>query len=262
MDQSLWIAKTGLEAQQTQMSVVSNNLANVNTTGFKRSNAIFQDLLYQNVRQAGGQSSQNTQLPSGLMLGTGTRVVATEKQYTQGNIVQSSNPLDVAIQGRGFFQVLMPDGTVAYTRDGSFQMDAQGQLVTSTGYQVQPAITIPTGAQGITIGNDGTVSVSVAGQSAPTQVGTLQLADFVNPAGLQPIGNNLAVETASSGSPQTGTPGLNGLGQTLQGSLETSNVNVVEELVNMIETQRAYEMNSKAVESTDEMLKFIVNNIS
>jgi flagellar basal-body rod protein FlgG len=262
MDQSLWIAKTGLEAQQTKMSVVSNNLANVNTTGFKRSNAIFQDLLYQNVRQAGGQSSQNTQLPSGLMLGTGTRVVATEKQYTQGNIVQSSNPLDVAIQGRGFFQVLMPDGTVAYTRDGSFQMDAQGQLVTSAGYQVQPAITIPSGAQGITIGNDGTVSVSVAGQAAPTQVGTLQLADFVNPAGLQPIGNNLAVETASSGSPQTGTPGLNGLGQTLQGSLETSNVNVVEELVNMIETQRAYEMNSKAVESTDDMLKFAVNNIS
>jgi flagellar basal-body rod protein FlgG len=262
MDQSLWIAKTGLEAQQTQMSVVANNLANVNTTGFKRSNAIFQDLLYQNVRQAGGQSSQNTQLPSGLMLGTGTRVVATEKQYTQGNIVQSSNPLDVAIQGRGFFQVLMPDGTVAYTRDGSFQMDAQGQLVTSAGYQVQPAITSPSGAQGITIGNDGTVSVSVAGQSAPTQVGTLQLADFVNPAGLQPIGQNLAVETASSGSPQTGTPGLNGLGQTLQGSLETSNVNVVEELVSMIETQRAYEMNSKAVESTDDMLKFIVNNIS
>jgi flagellar basal-body rod protein FlgG len=262
MDQSLWIAKTGLEAQQTKMSVVSNNLANVNTTGFKRSNAIFQDLLYQNVRQAGGQSSQNTQLPSGLMLGTGTRVVATEKQYTQGNIVQSSNPLDVAVQGRGFFQVLMPDGTVAYTRDGSFQMGAQGQLVTSAGYQVQPAITIPSGAQGITIGNDGTVSVSVAGQAAPTQVGTLQLADFVNPAGLQPIGNNLAVETASSGSPQTGTPGLNGLGQTLQGSLETSNVNVVEELVNMIETQRAYEMNSKAVESTDDMLKFAVNNIS
>lgn len=261
MDQSLWIAKTGLEAQQTRMSVVSNNLANVNTTGFKRSNAIFQDLLYQNVRQAGGQSSQDTQLPSGLSLGTGTRVVATEKQYSQGNIVQSENPLNVAIQGRGFFQVLLPDGTLGYTRDGSFQMDSQGQLVTSAGYQVQPAITIPSGAQGITIGNDGTVSVSVAGQASPTQVGSLQLVDFINPAGLQSIGENLAVETASSGSPQSGTPGINGLGKTLQGSLETSNVNVVEELVNMIETQRAYEMNSKAVQSTDEMLRFIVTNI-
>ena len=261
MNQSLWIAKTGLEAQQTRMSVVSNNLANVNTTGFKRSNVAFQDLLYQNVRQAGGQTSQDTQLPSGLMLGTGTKVVSTEKQYSQGNIAQSDNPLDVAVQGRGFFQVLLPDGTLAYTRDGSFQMDSQGQLVTSTGYQIQPAITIPDGAQGITIGNDGTVSVSVAGQASPTQVGSLQLADFINPAGLQPIGENLAIETAASGSPQTGTPGLNGLGKTLQGSLETSNVNVVQELVDMIETQRAYEMNSRAVQSTDQMLSFIVNNI-
>jgi flagellar basal-body rod protein FlgG len=261
MDQALWIAKTGLEAQQTNMSVVSNNLANVNTTGFKRSNAVFQDLLYQNLRQAGGQTSQDTQLPSGLMLGTGTRIVATEKLYTQGNIIQSQNPLDVAVQGRGFFQVLLPDGTLAYTRDGSFQMDSQGQLVTSTGYQVQPAITIPDAAQSVTIGKDGTVSVSLAGQSSPTQVGSLQLADFVNPAGLQPIGENMAVETASSGSPQTGTPGLNGLGTTLQGSLESSNVNVVEELVNMIESQRAYEMNSKAVQSADEMLRFIVNNV-
>jgi len=261
MDQTLWIAKTGLAAQQTNMSVVSNNLANVNTTGFKRSNAIFQDLLYQNVRQAGGQTSQDTQLPSGLMLGAGTKVVATEKQYSQGNIIKSDNPLNVAIQGRGFFQVLMPDGTLAYTRDGSFQMDSQGQLVTATGYQLQPAITIPDAAQSVTIGNDGTVSVSVSGQSSPTQVGTLTLADFINPAGLQPVGENLAIETASSGSPSTGTPGLNGLGKTLQGSLETSNVNVVEELVNMIETQRAYEMNSKAVQSADEMLRFIVNNV-
>ena len=261
MEQSLWIAKTGLEAQQTRMSVVSNNLANVNTTGFKRSNTIFQDLLYQNVRQAGGQTSQDTQLPSGLMLGTGTRVVATEKLYSQGNIIKSENPLDVAIQGRGFFQVLLPDGTLAYTRDGTFQMDSQGQLVTSTGYQIQPAVTIPDGAQGITIGNDGTVSVSLTGQATPTQVGSLQLADFVNPAGLQAIGENLALETAASGSPQTGTPGLNGLGQTLQGSRESSNVNVVEELVDMIETQRAYEMNSKAVQTTDEMLRFIVNNV-
>ena len=261
MNQSLWIAKTGLEAQQTRMSVVSNNLANVNTTGFKRSNVAFQDLLYQNVRQAGGQTSQDTQLPSGLMLGTGTKVVSTEKQYSQGNIVQNNNPLNVAVEGRGFFQVLMPDGTLAYTRDGSFQLDSQGQLVTSTGYQVQPAITIPDGSQAVTIGNDGTVSVSIAGQAAPTQVGSLQLADFINPAGLQPVGENLAIETAASGSPQTGTPGLNGLGKTMQGSLETSNVNVVQELVDMIETQRAYEMNSRAVQSTDQMLSFIVNNI-
>ena len=260
MNQALWIAKTGLEAQQTRMSVVSNNLANVNTTGFKRSNAIFQDLLYQNVRQSGGQTSQDTQLPSGLMLGTGTRVVATEKLFSQGNIVKSENPLHVAIEGRGFFQVLLPDGTLAYSRDGTFQMDSQGQLVTSAGYQIQPSITIPDGAQGITIGNDGTVSVTLAGQATPTQVGSLQLADFVNPSGLQPIGENLSLESAASGSPQTGTPGLSGLGKTLQGSLETSNVNVVEELVNMIETQRAYEMNSKAVEATDSMLKFIVNN--
>lgn len=260
MNQALWIAKTGLEAQNTQMAVVSNNLANVNTTGFKRGSAIFQDLLYQNVEQAGGQSTQNTQLPSGLMLGTGTRIAATEKEFTQGSIVQSNNPLDVAIQGRGFFQVLMPDGTLSYSRDGSFQMNAQGQLVTSTGYLVQPGITVPNGAQSVTIGNDGTVTANLAGQTSPTQIGTLQLADFVNPAGLQPLGNNLYQATAASGTPQTGTPGVNGLGTTLSGSLETSNVNVVEELVNMIETQRAYEMNSKAVSATDDMLKFIVNN--
>ncbi len=261
MYQALWVAKTGLEAQQTRMSVVSNNLANVNTTGFKRSHAIFEDLLYQNFRQVGGQTSQDTQLPSGFMLGTGTRVVSTEKLYSQGSIVQSENPLHVAIDGRGFFQVLMPDGTLAYTRDGTFQLDSQGQLVTSTGYQIQPAITIPDAAQSITIGADGTVSVSLAGQSSPTQVGSLQLTDFVNPAGLQPIGDNLTLETAASGSPQTGTPGLNGLGKLVQNSLETSNVNVVQELVDMIETQRAYEMNSKAVEATDNMLRFIVNNL-
>ena len=261
MNQALAIAKTGLEAQQTRMSVISNNLANVNTTGFKRSAAIFQDLLYQNMRQAGGQTSQDTQLPSGLMLGTGTKVVATEKLYSQGNIVQSDNPLSVAVEGRGFLQVLLPDGSLAYTRDGSLQMDSQGQLVTSTGYQIQPAITVPAGAQSITIGNDGTVSVTLAGTATPTQIGTLQLTDFVNPSGLQPIGDNLALETAASGSPQTGTPGVNGLGKTVQGSLETSNVNVVQELVDMIETQRAYEMNSKAVEATDGMLKFIVNSV-
>ena len=260
MNQALWIAKTGLEAQNTQMAVVSNNLANVNTTGYKRSSAIFQDLLYQNVRQVGAQSTQNTQLPSGLMLGTGTQIVATEKNFSQGSIVQSGNPLDMAIQGRGFFQILMPDGTLSYTRDGSFQMNSQGQLVNASGYPVQPTITVPNGAQSITVGNDGTVTATLAGQASPTQIGSLQLADFVNPAGLQPLGNNLYQASAASGTPQTGTPGVNGLGTTVQGSLETSNVNVVEELVNMIETQRAYEMNSKAVSATDDMLKFIVNN--
>jgi len=261
MDPALWVAKTGLEAQQTRMSVITNNLANVNTTGFKRDRAIFEDLVYQNVRQVGAQSSQNSQLPSGLMLGTGVRTVATEKLFTQGNLVQTGNSLDLAISGRGFYQVTMPDGTTAYTRDGSFQVDSQGQLVTSNGYLVQPGITIPQGAQSVTIGTDGTVSVQVSGQAAPTQVGSVQLADFINTAGLQPIGNNLYLETAASGSPQSGTPGLNGLGTLQQGSVEGSNVNVVEELVNMIETQRAYEMNSKAISTTASMLQYLNNNV-
>jgi flagellar basal-body rod protein FlgG len=261
MNQALWVAKTGLEAQQTRMGVITNNLANVNTTGFKRDRAIFEDLVYQNVRQPGAQSTQNSQLPSGLMLGTGVHTVATEKLYTQGNIAQTGNAFDLAVTGRGFFQVTMPDGTTAYTRDGSFQIDSQGQMVTASGYVVQPGITIPQGAQNVTVGSDGTVSAQIAGNAAPTQVGTLQLADFINTAGLQPIGNNLALETAASGSPQPGTPGLNGLGTLLQGSVESSNVNVVEELVNMIETQRAYEMNSKAISTTASMLQYLNNNV-
>ncbi len=261
MHPALWIAKTGLEAQQTRMGVVSNNLANVNTTGFKRDRAIFEDLLYQTVRQPGAQSSQDTTLPTGLMLGTGVRTVATEKLHTQGNMLQTGNALDVAIQGRGYFQILRPDGTLGYSRNGSFQVNEQGQLVTANGYQVQPAITIPSDAQSITIGADGTVSVQTPGTAAVTQVGNLQLADFINPAGLQPIGENLFLETTSSGAPQLSNPGLNGLGTTIQGSLESSNVNVVEELVNMIETQRAYEMNSKAISTSDQMLQYISNNL-
>lgn len=261
MNKAMWIAMTGLEAQQTRLSVISNNLANVNTTGFKRDRAVFEDLLYQTVRQPGAQSSQDTQLPSGMMLGTGVRTVATEKMHTQGNIVQTSNSLDVAVQGRGFLQVLMPDGTIAYTRDGAFQSDSSGQLVTASGYLIQPAITIPDNAQSLTIGSDGTVSVQVQGQAAPSQVGTLQLADFINPAGLQPIGQNLFLETGSSGSPSAGNPGLNGLGTLVQGALETSNVNSVEELVNMIEAQRAYEMNSKAISTADRMLQFVTSNL-
>ena len=255
MDSALWAAKTGLEAQQTRMAVTANNLANVNTTGFKRGRVAFEDLLYQNVRQVGADAAQDTQLPSGLTVGTGVRVVATEKTYTQGNLQVTNNALDVAINGRGFFQVALPDGTNAYTRDGSFKVNAQGELVTSGGYRVQPAVSIPDGAQSVSIGTDGAVSVQLAGQAAPSQVGSLQVVDFINPAGLQARGENLLLESAASGPPQTGTPGLNGLGSLQQGALEASNVNVVEELVAMIETQRAYEMNSKAVSTADKMLE-------
>jgi flagellar basal-body rod protein FlgG len=261
MNQGLWVAKTGLDAQQTRMAVVSNNLANVNTTGFKQGRAVFEDLLYQNVRQPGGQSSQDTLLPSGMNLGTGVRVVATEKLFTQGSVLQTDNAMDVAINGRGFFQVLKPDGDIAYTRDGTFQLNDQGEMVTSSGYVVQPGITIPDQAQSITIGLDGVVSVKLAGQASPTQVGTLEIADFINPVGLQPVGENLFIETAASGSAQPGTPGLNGLGALNQGALEGSNVNVVSELVNMIETQRAYEMNSKAISTNDQMMQYINNNL-
>ncbi|TAM46276.1 MAG: flagellar basal-body rod protein FlgG [Gammaproteobacteria bacterium] len=261
MNQALWVAKTGLEAQQTRMAVISNNLANVNTTAFKKGRASFEDLLYQNVRQVGGQTSQDTTLPSGLLLGTGVRTVATEKLHTQGNLIQTNNALDIAIDGRGFMQVAMPDGTVAYTRDGSFKVNAQGQLVTAGGYQLQPAITIPSSAQSITIGSDGTVSVKVSGSTSLTSVGNITLSDFINPAGLQAIGKNLYSETAASGTPQSGTPGASGLGMLAQGSLESSNVNVVEELVNMIETQRAYEMNSKAIQTSDQMLAYVNNNL-
>jgi len=261
MNPALWAAKTGLDAQQTRMAVTSNNLANVGTTGFKKGRAVFEDLLYQNVRQVGASTSQDTQSPTGLSLGTGVRVVATEKNFTQGNMSQTGNAYDVAINGRGFFQVLLPDGTMGYTRDGRFKISSQGELVTSSGYAVQPGITSPAGAQSVSIGKDGVVTVQMAGQSAPTQIGSLQLFDFINPAGLQPRGENMYVESAASGTAQSGTPGLSGLGTTEQGSLESSNVNVVEELVNMIETQRAYEMNSKAISTTDQMLQYITQQL-
>lgn len=255
MIRSLWISKTGLDAQQTQMDVIANNLANVSTNGFKRSRAVFEDLLYQNIRQPGAQTSQQTQLPSGLQLGTGVRPVATERIFTQGNLQQTGNDKDVAIQGAGFFQVLLPDGTTAYTRDGSFQVDSQGQLVTASGFPVQPSITIPAGSQAMTIARDGTVSVVTAGSATATQVGTLQLATFINPAGLLGKGENLFVETGASGNPTVNTPGTNSTGILSQGYVETSNVNVVEELVNMIQTQRAYEINSKAITTSDQMLQ-------
>ncbi len=261
MNPSLWVAKTGLDAQQTRMQVVSHNLANANTSGFKKGRAAFEDLLYQNVRQVGGQTSQQTRSASGLHLGTGVRVVSTEKIFSQGALSQTENALDLAINGRGFFQLTLPDGTAAYTRNGAFQLDDQGQIVTASGHVLQPGIAVPQGAQSITIGTDGVVSAQVPGQSTPVQIGTIQLADFVNAAGLQPRGENMFIESASSGSPQTGTPGLTGLGNLMQGALEASNVNVVEELVNMIETQRAYEMNSKAISSSDQMMQYLNNNL-
>lgn len=254
MIRSLYIAKTGLEAQQTNLDVISNNLANVSTNGFKRSRAVFEDLLYQNVRQPGAQSSQQTALPSGMQIGTGVRTVATERIHTQGNPQASGNSKDLMINGSGFFSVLMPDGTTAYTRDGAFQSDSNGQMVTSSGFVIQPAITIPANATSITVGRDGAVSVTTAGTAAPTQIGTLQVTTFVNPAGLESKGENLYVETGASGSPNTNTPGTNGAGVVMQGYVETSNVNVVEEMVNMIQTQRAYEINSKAITTSDQML--------
>ncbi|MGD9602590.1 MAG: flagellar basal-body rod protein FlgG [Gammaproteobacteria bacterium] len=261
MPSALHIAKTGLDAQQTRMSVIANNLANVSTTGFKKQRPAFEDLLYETVNQPGAASSQNTELPSGLMLGTGVRTVSAGKIFTQGTLEQTENSLDMAIQGRGFFQILLPDGSTGYTRDGSFAMNSQGQLVTAAGYQLDPAITIPAETLSVTVGTDGTVSAVVAGSNTPTQVGSIQLADFINPQGLQAIGDNLFKETVSSGAPQAGTPGLNGVGTLIQGNLEGSNVNVVEELVNMIETQRAYEMNSKAIKTVDEMLNFVAQTL-
>ncbi|MCX7193999.1 MAG: flagellar basal-body rod protein FlgG [Proteobacteria bacterium] len=255
MIRSLWISKTGLDAQQTQMDTIANNLANVSTNGFKRSRAVFEDLLYQTIRQPGAQSSQQTQIPSGLQIGTGVRPVAAERIHTQGNLQQTGNQLDVAINGSGFFQVLMPDGTTGYTRDGSFQQNAQGQMVTSSGFPVQPAITLPANAITVTIGQDGVVSVTQPGVAAPVQVGSMQLATFINPAGLQSQGQNLYQETASSGTPSTNVPGSNGSGTLSQNYVETSNVNVVEEMVNMIQTQRAYEINSKSITTSDQMLQ-------
>ncbi|WP_291969749.1 flagellar basal-body rod protein FlgG [Candidatus Symbiopectobacterium sp.] len=255
MIRSLWIAKTGLNAQQTNMDVISNNLANVSTNGFKRQRAVFEDLMYQTIRQPGAQSSEQTTLPSGLQLGTGVRPVSTERIHTQGGMSETGNSKDVAINGQGFFQVQMPDGTTAYTRDGAFQLDGNGQLVTSSGYLVQPAITIPANATELTIGRDGVVSVKLQGQTATNQIGQMTLATFINDSGLESIGENLYLETTSSGAPNEINPGLNGAGLLCQKFVETSNVNVAEELVSMIQTQRAYEINSKAISSSDQMLQ-------
>ena len=258
---ALWVSKTGLSAQDMNLTTISNNLANVSTTGFKRDRAEFQDLMYQIKRQPGAQSTQDSELPSGLQLGTGVRVVGTQKNFTAGSMQTTDQPLDMAINGHGFFQVLQPDGTVSYTRDGTFHLNSDGQIVTSSGMALEPAIVVPSDAQTFTVGTDGTVSITTAGNAASQVIGNLQTADFVNPAGLQAIGGNLFLETASSGAPQVGTPGLNGLGTTLQNTLENSNVSTVEELVNMITTQRAYEMNSKVISTADQMLQFVTQNL-
>ncbi|BBP78591.1 flagellar basal-body rod protein FlgG [Pseudomonas gingeri NCPPB 3146 = LMG 5327] len=258
---ALWVAKTGLAAQDTNLTTISNNLANVSTTGFKRDRAEFQDLLYQIKRQPGAQSTQDSELPSGLQLGTGVRIVGTQKNFAAGSLQTTDQPLDMAVNGRGFFQILQPDGTTAYTRDGTFHLDNNGQIVTASGFALEPAIVIPNNAQTFTVGKDGTVSITVAGNPASQVIGNLQTADFINPAGLQAVGGNLFLETAASGAPQVGTPGLNGFGTTEQSTLETSNVSTVEEMVNMITTQRAYEMNSKVISTADQMLSFVAQNL-
>ena len=262
MHPALWISKTGLDAAQTDVATISNNLANASTVGFKKGRAIFEDLLYQNINQPGGRSSADTELPSGLMLGAGSKVVATQKEFSQGNLLTTDNALDMSIQGRGFFEILMPDGSLAYTRNGQFTLDDQGQIVTpGAGSPLQPNIAIPEDAQQITISQDGQISATVRGQAEPVVLGQLTLSDFINPTGLQPVGQNLYVETATSGAPLQGVPGLQGLGSIMQGALETSNVNVTEELVNLIESQRLYEMNSKVISSVDQMLGQVIQQL-
>ncbi|MEM9101747.1 MAG: flagellar basal-body rod protein FlgG [Pseudomonadota bacterium] len=262
MHPALWISKTGLDAQQNDIAVISNNLANTSTVGYKKSRAVFEDLIYQNVRQPGAQSTADTELPTGLMMGTGVKTVATAKSFTQGNVIVTDNALDLAIQGRGFFQILLPDGTTSYTRAGNFSLDETGQVVTpGNGYVLQPAITIPIDAISVEVGADGTVTYMQQGNAAPVVAGNIQTADFINPAGLEPIGENLFVESGASGAPVIGTPGLNGLGRFLSGALESSNVNVVEELVGLIESQRAYEMNAKVISAVDQSLQFVTQTL-
>ena len=255
MNAALNIAQTGLEAQDMRMRVISNNLANVNTIGFKRDRADFETLAYQNIRQVGAPNGGDAQLAVGLAMGTGVRVTGTARIHAQGNVQVTSNALDIAVEGNGFFQILMPDGTTAYTRDGAFTLDGQGRVVTSEGYPLQPGLQVPQGATNITIAADGTVSATAAGTTEPTEIGQVQLAQFLNPPGLQPAGGNMLTETPASGAAQLGAPGADGLGRVRQGALESSNVNMIEELVAMIETQRAYEVNSKVVKAADEMMR-------
>jgi len=258
---AMHVAKTGLNAQQSRIQVISNNLANVNTTGFKRDRANFESLLYQVHRPGGAQTSEATQLASASAIGTGVRMVSTEKLYTQGSMMNTDNALDVAVDGMGFFQVLLPDGRIGYTRNGSFSLNAEGTLTTSSGYVVQPEINIPADALNVTISADGIVSVTQPGAVDPQEVGQLTLATFANPRGLEPVGETFVVETVASGAPVVGAPLQDATGKLVQGSLEASNVNVVQELVDMIEAQRAYEVNSKSISASDEMMRFLSNNL-
>jgi flagellar basal-body rod protein FlgG len=261
MSRALYIAATGMKAQQINLDVISNNLANVNTTGFKRGRADFEDLLYQTLRPVGASATANTEVPTGIYLGLGSRPVSTSKIFDQGSAKFTDNWNDIAVEGEGFFQVEMPDGTTAYTRAGAFQVNSQGTLTTPNGDPVTPTITIPPNAiqESISVGQDGTITYRMGGTTAPATAGQLQLAQFVNPAGLESIGSNMFAESSTSGPPQAGIPGQNGLGKTVGGTLEMSNVNMVDELVNMIVGQRAYEINSKAIGTADQMLETAVN---
>ena len=261
MNPALWISKTGLDAQNKDIAVISNNLANASTIGFKKSRAVFEDLLYQNINQPGGRTAQDTEAPSGLMLGAGTKVVATQKIHTQGDMVTTDNALDIAIDGDGFFQVLLPDGTMGYTRNGTFSRNAEGSMTTASGYVMQPQITIPSGAAQIAIAQDGIITAKLAGEAAPTELGQVTTATFANPRGLKPLGENFFAETSASGAASVGVPFTEGRGKLVQGSLESSNVNVVQQLVEMIETQRAYEVSSKSITAADEMMRYISNNL-
>lgn len=261
MHSALYVSKTGLAAQDMRLTTIANNLANASTTGFKRDRVVFEDLLYQIRRQPGAQATEETQLPSGLQLGTGVRVAGTQKQFTYGSLQITDQPLDLAIDGRGFFQVQQPDGTIGYTRSGQFHLSGEGEIVTADGMLIEPNITLPENADRLTIGTDGIVSAFIPGTPDPIVLGNIQTVDFINPAGLQAVGSNLFVETASSGDPIAGNPGEDGLGQIKQGMLENSNVDIVEEMVNMITTQRAYEMNSKIVSTADQMLQFVTQNL-
>ena len=261
MDASMWVAKTGLTAQSTKMTVIANNLANVNTVGFKKDRAMFEELLYQTIAQAGGQTDATNEDPTGFMLGTGTRIISTEKIHAQGNMISTENSFDLAVSGDGFFAITQQDGTFAYTRDGSFKISSEGEVVTTGGQPLFPAITIPVDAASITIGRDGTVTSELAGGGGSTQLGSIQLSRFLNKSGLMPMGRNLYGQTEASGVAETGVPSENGFGGLVQGMLEASNVNVVEEMVSMIETQRAYEINSKAISAADGMLRFLNNNL-
>ncbi|MGQ9569776.1 MAG: flagellar basal-body rod protein FlgG [Thermodesulfovibrionales bacterium] len=260
MLRSLFIAATGMEAQKLNIDVIANNLANVNTVGFKKSRADFQELFYQDLKTPGATSAEGSEVPSGIQMGLGVRPVAVQKIFLQGDFANTGNSLDLVIEGDGFFQIMMPDGTIGYTRSGAFKLDSEGRIVNSDGYPLEPSITIPTDTINITVGSDGKITVLQAGSSTPSEIGQIELARFINPGGLKSIGRNLFTPTASSGDPLLGTPGTEGFGTINQGFVELSNVNIVEEMVNMIISQRAYEVNSKAIQTSDEMLQ-IINNL-